>query len=213
MHITKNISRNLPWVLFVIVLFIPAIAWMQNLGWQPARITAFSLFPLLGIWAWSIMWTHYAYGAIRLKNPQFRENILYSKLSGYIVLLLLLAHPGILAWEQKKRLGILPPGSFFSYVANSMRIFIVLGTIGLVIFLSYEFFDRLQEKTWVQKNRRWISLSQMIAMGLIFIHGLGIGQNINSGWLELYWIMLGLLLFFCFLVIGKADWKREPTST
>jgi|AntRauTorckE6833_2_1112554.scaffolds.fasta_scaffold00077_20 hypothetical protein len=65
---------------------------------------------------------------------------------------------------------------------------------------------------WVQKNWRWVSLSQMIAMGLIFIHGLGVGQNINSGWLELYWIMLGLLLF-SLLIVGKDDWKRGCTHT
>jgi hypothetical protein len=85
----------------------------------------------------------------------------------------------------------------------------MFGSIALLIFLSFEVFGRIKAIPFMQRNWKWVSVSQMIAMTLIFFHGLGIGSILESPAIELYWVALGVLLIPCFGVIGREDWKRS----
>lgn len=197
-----------PWLLLITVTLAPFIAWAQARSWQFNTLTALSLFPLLGLWAWSIMWTHYAYGTLILCNPsRFKKSQAYSRVSRYAVLALILFHPNLLVWNQWNIRGILPPESIYGYVDSSLKVFVFFGTLSFLTFLSFEIFERLRNKAWVQRQWRWISLSQMVAMVLIFFHALAIGQTTNTTWFEYYWVLLGCLLIPCFGVIGRADWQ------
>lgn len=209
MEKTSLFSKFLPWVLFVPVIVLPYIAWSQRLNWNYSEVNAYLLFPLLGLWAWGIMWTHYAYGGLRLVNNNLQKNRFYSKFTGVLVLFLILMHPGLLALEQWENTSTLPPQSFYSYVASSQKLFVVFGSIALIIFLSFEVFERIKSKPLVTKNWKWISLSQVIAMTLIFIHAMAIGNTLNSGWIEYFWVMLGALLIPCFGLVLQADWRNK----
>lgn len=162
------VSRWLPWTLFVAVIAASFVAWADLRGWDFGSLSALALFPLLGLLAWSIMWTHYALGGVRLVYP-FEHNQLYSRVSAVVVLACLLLHPGLLAWGQFDLSGTLPPGSFYSYVAPSLKGAVLLGTISLIIFISFDVFEFFKKRAWVQRNWKWISLSQMVAMTSIFI--------------------------------------------
>ncbi len=203
------VSSCLPWVLFGIVTIVPLLFWGNSRGWVFAGMNALSLFPILGVLAWGIMWTHFAIGSIRIVYPEIPKNILYSKISGYLVLLLILLHPNLLVIGQWKTRGLLPPGSLYGYVNSSLKIFIFFGTLSLLTFLSYEIFERMKSKRWVKNNWRWISLSQVVAMSLIFVHALALGGLLNNPRFEFYWIALGALLIPCFGLILRNDWKTK----
>lgn len=188
-----------------LVIIVSVVAWADMRQWNFENISALALFPLLGLLAWSVMWTHYAVGGLRLVRP-FVRNRLYSQISGVVVLFCLLLHPGLLAYSQFKFTDTLPPTSFYNYVGLSLQWAVLIGTIGFIIFLSFELFERLQKHGWVARNWRWISAAQMIAMILIFVHALTLGQNLQSGWFLFWWVGLGALLIPCFGLIVRAEW-------
>ena len=204
----KAKSSWLPWALFTLVTAIGFIAWAEMRQWQFGNLTTYALFPLLGLWAWSIMWTHYAFGGIRLVST-LPKNVSYSRISGAIVLACLLLHPGLLAYGQWRTQDLLPPGSFYSYVGTSLKSAVLLGSISLLIFLAFDVGTRLKKYVWVRRNWRWLSLAQALAMTFIFIHSLRLGQNLQHGWFQFWWVVLGALLIPCFGLILREDFRRK----
>lgn len=202
-------TRFLPWVFMFMAFLVPFIAWSSERSWSYDKLTLLAIFPLLGLWAWSIMWTHYAYGTLRLTNPGLQKNKLYSKVSGILVLFLVLLHPFLLILNQWQTLEKLPPESVYSYAASNQKLYVFFGVVALTLFLSFEIFERLKDNAFVKRNWKWVSLSQMIAMTLIFSHALSLGSNLSVGWFELYWVTLGALLIPCFGIIGRADWQQK----
>lgn len=90
-----------------------------------------------------------------------------------------------------------------------MKVFIILGLVSLVIFLSFDVFSKYRNRSIVKRNWRWISLLQMIAMILIFIHGIGLGYILENTAFRIYWLVLGTTLIPCFAVVIKNDWKNN----
>lgn len=155
------------------------------------------------------MWTHYVNGAVRIKNHGLKKPKYYSKVTAYIVLASILLHPGLLALAQFQNDAGLPPASFFSYLGDASRIAVMFGSISLIIFLSFEYFDRARDKAWVKKANLWISISQSIAMILIFVHALRIGGDLNTEWFRAVWLAYGLILIPCFYIIHDADLRSR----
>ncbi len=203
------LCRYTAWLLLSAVILIPLFLWLTIYQWRPV-ISPLAVFPLLGVWAWSIMWTHYVYGALHIQFPRtFAVQHTYDRLSAWLVLLLIILHPALLAWEQKNQLSILPPESFYAYVSPSLELYILFGSVGLLLFLSYEFFNRLRTKPLLRRHWFWVSLSQVGAMILIFVHGLRIGQTVLSGWGEVYWFVLGVSLLPALIIVATADWRNQ----
>jgi hypothetical protein len=200
------------WSIFAISTLIPFFVWGSNLSWEFGSITAFQWFPLFGLLAWMIMWTHYINGAVRVKNPNLKKPKYYGKLTAYVVLASLLLHPGILALKQFQLGEGIPPLSFKEYVGDGLLVAVLLGSISLTIFLSFEIFDRLRDRPGIKKWWIWISISQSLAMILIFVHGLRLGGNLSSGWFTYVWLIYGLLLLPCFYIIHTQDFKDRIAS-
>lgn len=208
----NRLCRYSPWLLATGVLVFPAVLWLHFYRWEPP-LQPLAVFPLLGVWAWSLMWTHYIYGALRIRWPHhFHEQKAYDRITAWLVLLLILLHPFLLAWGQKQRTQLLPPESFLAYVPPEMELFITFGTIGLVLFLAYEVFGRLRQREIFRRNWLWISLSQVLAMGLIFVHALQVGQTVLSGWGSGYWIVLGVLLVPAMAIVVRGDWHTQRSA-
>jgi hypothetical protein len=193
------------WTLCIFAIILPITVWGQGINWGLTSITLYQWFSLFGILAWMVMWTHYVNGAIRLKYPDLSKPKYYSSFTGYLVLGSLLFHPGLLAYAQFINDQGLPPKSFYDYVGSSLTLAVILGSIALMIFLSFEIFDRLQDKMYIKKWWIYISLSQSLAMTLIFVHGLRLGSNFNSEWFLLIWWICGLILIPCFYIIHLND--------
>ena len=193
-----------PWILGVGVMFAGFLAWFQNMGNTFNIVSLYQVFPILGIWAWSIMWTHFAIWELRRLKPVLPKNALYSKVSGILVFLLLLLHPGLLAIEQFRQGEGLPPASYYAYAGEASAWLIMLGSLGLTGFLFYEVVSRFQKNEKVKKMWWLVNITQTVAMAAIFTHGLKLGGDIHGGWFRTYWIWLGLMLIPCLL---HAHWE------
>lgn len=200
------------WTLFVAVVLIGFVAWGQGIGWNFNGFNSYQLFPLLGILAWLIMWTHYVIGSIRIKNPELQKAALYSKVSSYIVLASLILHPGILAFEQFVNGQGLPPASYTAYAGQSMRLAVFLGMIGVTLFLAYEVLERFKKNSTLQKYWWVVSLSQSFAMTLIFVHALRLGGSLGQEWFRIIWIVMGVALLPCFYIIHTSDFQSFKTA-
>ncbi len=205
----RSASTIVAWCMLAAVVLPAFIAWGDGFDWKIEALGIYSVFPLLGLLAWSIMWTHYAYGALTLAGTRLKSNVMYRKTTGYAVLGLILLHPGLLAiaqWDSARRL---PPGSYSDFVGPALITSVILGEIALAIFLSYEVFERLRNKPALRRHWKWVSLLQMLAMSLIFFHSLRLGSTLQAGWFRYYWIALGLLLIPSFILVGIADWQKS----
>jgi hypothetical protein len=206
----NKIFKLIPWMLFFVVVVVGCFAYFSVYNWEIIETlgAGLSIFPLLGILAWSIMWTHFAYGALRIKY-RLPKNKVYSVISGWIVLFLILLHPGILALEMYRSTELLPPKSILLYTGDSFLWAVVLAEVALLTFLSFEVFNRIKEKTAIKNNWIWISLSQMMAMTFIFIHSMALGHDLKIGWFRIYWIVLFAILVPCFILILKAELRSK----
>ncbi len=206
--VTRTYAR-VAWGLFAVVVAVPTLVWANKINWSPSNIALTNVFPLVGILAWSIMWTHYAYGAFILsQDSAARKDRTYRRFTQWLVLALILLHPGLLALNQWQVRNILPPEAFYGYVGQSLRIYVALGSVAFLAFLAFEVLVRLRRHRLINKYWFYVSISQAVAMVLIFVHALKIGQDMH-GWFELYWIGLGCLLIPCFGIILRYDWQQH----
>jgi len=197
------------WSLLILSLVLPVVAWGSGLSWNPGSLTLYQWFPLFGLIAWMVMWTHYVSGVFRIRDTRLKSTAAYSRLSAWLVLATLLLHPGLLAYQLWQNGAGLPPDSYSSYVGEPLKLAVIFGTISLIIFLSFEVFNRLKEKSYMQKWWPAVSISQSFAMTFVFIHALRLGTDLVSGWFLWVWIAYGVILLPCFYVIHKSDFSRR----
>ncbi len=199
------------WTLAVIVSMIAISNWGQGISWQFSTLTAYSLFPLFGLLAFSLMWTHYIIGALRRKMAVDKSVTKdYFALTGWIVLLLICLHPGLL-WFQLWRDGFgFPPSSYLNnYVAPTLKWAAMLGTASLLMFLAFEF------KRWFGKKKWWVAIeyANVAAMFAILVHSLKLGTNLQSGPLRFMWLFYGLTLGISVIYIYTGKHSDKITKS
>jgi len=180
----------LPWSLTIFVCILAIFAWGQSLDWQLSALSIYLVFPVLGLLAFSIMWSHYMVGFLRrtiLHGTPLHE---FFNWTGYAVLVLLVLHPGLLIYQRFHDGFGLPPGSYESYVAPSLAWVTLLGTVSLLVFLSFEL------KRWFNKKNWWryVLIANDLAMLAIFYHGLRLGSQTHLTWFRYLWWFYGVTL-------------------
>ncbi len=199
----------LPWLVGAAAVLYPLVTFIDA---KPELTDPYQVFPILGILAWSLMWTHYVNGSITLWfGTKFRSPS-YKKVTEYLVLALILLHPSLLVYALWRDTGTLPPASYLDYVGEANAKFILFGTVALLAFLSFEVLQRLRSRPAVMRQWRWVSVSQIVAMTLIFVHGLGLGNTINNSWFQTWWLFMGAVLLPCFWIVLQSDWPRKQDS-
>lgn len=164
--------------------------WGHMYGWQLGNLSPYQLFPLFGLLAFSIMWSQYMIEAV--KNYRGQEGALsqYFHVTGWLVLIAILLHPGILIAARFQDGYGLPPGSYLRYVAPMQEWLVLLGSMSLFIFLVFELKRWFRQKSWW----RYVLILNDIAIVAIFYHGLRLGQNLQAGWYQIIWYIYGLML-------------------
>lgn len=202
-----------PWILGIMVIIIGYIAAYPQLTPSTSLLDFYTLFPLLGIWAWSLMWTHFVIGEIRRLNPTLPKHMPYHHVSSILVLTFILAHPFLLAIAQYQNGQGLPLGSYYAYAGRGYEWVIWIAALALTTFLSYEVLIRIKERPVVKKYWWFVNISQSAAMLLIFWHALTIGHNlVDPGWFRTYWITLGIILIPTLLHTHYQDWKDQKNA-
>lgn len=198
MTVNKTVSQAssnpvlawVPWTLTTVVALLAVIVWAKSLGWQFGGLSTYSIFPVLGLVAFSIMWSHYMAGVMRrtfLKNVELKK---YFKWTGYVVLVLILLHPGLLIYQRFHDGFGLPPGSYKSYVAPGMAWLTLLGSVSLLVFLSFELKRWFDDKNWW----KYVLILNDVAMVGIFYHGLKLGTQTHIKWFMYIWWFYGIAL-------------------
>jgi len=200
----------LTWTVVSGSLALSIFVWGDSVNWKIAGLSVYQWFPLFGLIAWTTMTTHFYTGSLRILYKDLKRPKWFSEITGNLVLGSLLLHPGLLTYAQIKNDQGTPPGSYYSYVGNSLKLAVILGTIALLIFLSFEVFERIKNNATIKKYWWAVSLSQSLAMTLIWVHGLRLGTHLGDGWFRVVWVLYGLALIPSFYIIHKNDFTVKP---
>jgi hypothetical protein len=180
--------KVMAWGLSSTVALVAFVAWGQLYDWQLGDLSSYQLFPLFGLLAFSIMWSHYIAAALRLYF-KIEKKVLgqYFEVTSMVVLAAIILHPGLLVWQLWRDGMGLPPGSTWSFVGPSLKWFVTLGMVSLGIFLAYEF------RRWFAKRSWWrlVQYASDLAMAFVFIHSLKLGSNLQDGWFQMVWYFYG----------------------
>lgn len=154
------------------------------------------------------MWAHYVAGSIG-KSTNGRR---FTKWTEAVVLLLLVAHPGIFLVQRFLDTGLLHPASYVSYVGSLRAWAVVIAVAALATFLLYDILKRFRGKLIARGIWPYFSLLQASAMVAIFIHGFTLGTSMNSTHFVLWWIFLGVLLAPCLVLQVIRDFQASFPS-
>jgi hypothetical protein len=180
----NQLSRIFAWTLVGVVCALAIIDWGDFYQWHVFPFSAYLFFPLLGLLAFSIMWSHYMMVALRmawsLQKPVLAS---YFRWTGYAVLALICLHPGLLIYQRFRDGYGLPPHSYESYVAPGLGWVTILGTASLLIFLAFELHRFLGKYPWWH----YVADASDVAMLAIVYHGLRLGINLQQGWYRGVW--------------------------
>lgn len=158
------------------------------LVWAPPvrHLTPNSVFPLLGLIAFGLMWSHYVSDALRRwKRVDDSALGLHFQITSPIVLACLLLHP--LLFELQLYLdGLgLPPGSIAAaYPGILERAAILAGAVSLLCFLLFEAHRIYGDRHWW----RYVSWANIGAMIAILGHGFILSDAFSGSWFLVVWI-------------------------
>lgn len=190
------------WILSLFVVSLTVLAWGGSYSWHLSW-NAYIIFPLLGLTAYGLMWSHYVCGALRrllgLSPAVLRR---YYQWTGYAVLALICLHPGLLIYQRFRDGFGWPPLSYERYVAPGLGWITLLGTASLFIFLAFELRRFFGQRPWWH----WVTEAGDVAMLAIFYHGLRLGSQLQMGsWFRAVWWFYGLTLV---AVLIYSYWQK-----
>lgn len=201
-------SRSwLPWSLTSVVVLLGIYVWANSFSWHFNALSTYTFFPVLGLLAFSIMWSHYMVGALRhnfLRGADLRD---FFKWTGYAVLLLIVLHPGLLIYQRFHDGFGLPPHSYETYVAPSMAWITLLGSVSLLIFLAFELKRWFAHKGWW----KYVLYLNDLAMLAIFYHGLELGTQTHIMWFKYVWWFYGITLIGALLYKYAVRIQQHPS--
>lgn len=193
-----------------VVCAVSIAAWGAMNQWQFDRLTAYTVFPLLGLMAFSILWSQYVVLAIaKYTDTQDRLGRYFST-TGWIFLLAIFLHPGLLVWRLWHDGFGLPPESYLRhYVAPGLEWAALLGSVSFLIFLAYELRRWYADKAWW----KYIVYATDVAALAIFVHSINLGATVQSGWFRAIWIFYGVTLVACLVYLRVySTLKRQAPS-
>jgi hypothetical protein len=179
------------WSISLGATFLAFFGWGELYGWKLGSLTAYQYFPLFGLLAFSIMWSHYISAALRIMNSSEKTVLKrYFEYTSLAVLIFLLLHPGLLVWQLWRDGAGLPPASAVNYVEPALKISVISGIIAWIVFLAYEFHRKYGDRQWW----RFVGYASDVSMLIIFVHGLRLGSHLQEGWFKNVWYLYGVTL-------------------
>lgn len=183
--------KRTEWVLGGVTLATALVVWWQ-IRQPQSGLDLYEFFPLLGLVAFGLMWTHFISGALAQYWRLESGSELYRRVSMLVVLACIVAHP-VLLWIVLWRddFGWPPISQYVAYGVNAMATAaLFVGMVALTIFLAYELHRWFSEKRW-WKYIEWLQLPAML---LIFYHALTLGGELDVIWYQALWWLYGVSL-------------------
>lgn len=199
------------WLIALATLSVAVLVWGQTIAWNSANLSIYTFFPLLGLIAFGLMWAQYMADTIgKLVGGEAPELTRFYKLSSSLVLAAILLHPALLVWQLWRDDAGLPPGSYLSYVAPSLKWAVLLGNISLFIFLAFELRRRFHNRPWW----RFVLYANDAAVAAVYIHAYNLGTHTHLSWFKTVWIFYGVTLAAVLLhkYIGMLRRRFSPSA-
>lgn len=178
------------------------------LVWAPhvRELTPHSVFPLLGLVAFGLMWSHYASDAIRRWLGVSADALrLHFQITSPIVLACLLLHPLLFEIQlYLDGLGLPPQSILAAYTAALERAAVLAGVVALLCFLLLEAHRLYGDRTWW----RYVGWANIGAMCLILAHGFILGGSFATEWFRAIWIGYAVT-FFASIAYSEYDKRRR----
>lgn len=186
-----RLCQVIAWAISLVVSAVAITVWGHYYAWQVWPINSYQLFPVFGLLAFSLMWSHYVSGAIR-ELMGLDKSVLgrYFTTTGWAVLILICLHPGLLIYQRLRDGFGLPPHSYMSYVAPGLGWVTLLGSASWLVFIAFEF------RRWFGWRRWWHYVADAgdAAMLAILYHGLRLGTQLMHGWFRYVWLFYFVIL-------------------
>ncbi len=201
------------WLLCALVCLLAILAWGMDYNWSVLPLNAYVLFPVLGLLAFSMMWTHYIIGTAReVAGIDESATKSYYHYTGWAVLILICLHPGLLIYQLFADGAGLPPLSYERYVGPGLGWITLLGSASLLVFLAFELHRYFDKKSWWH----YVVDASDFAMLAIVYHGLRLGSSLQTGWYRYIWwfyaLTLSAVLVRKYSMRLKAKPKANPTG-
>ena len=180
------------WGTSLAAALVAIAVWGERINWHVPNLSVYQLFPLFGLLAYGLMWSHFITSAIR-KYYGLGKSVTarYFKITSSIVLVAICLHPGLLSWQLSRDGFGFPPQSYLRhYVAPGLQWVGLLGTVSLFVFLAYELHRWFNDRPWW----RFFGYASELAMLGIFYHAFRLGADLQTGWFRSIWLYYGLTL-------------------
>lgn len=203
----SRVLRLSVWSLVAVVGIAAVAVWYGQRLADGQALTVYGLFPLFGLLAFSLMWTHYIAGALRrlLGVPKTAMSR-YSAVTSWAVLFLILLHPGLFWWQLGQDGYGWPPISHLSvYTGEPARFALLLGTLALLAFLAFELHRKYADRRWW----RWVEYANIGAMAAIWAHALILGGELSVLWYKLIWYGYGVSFVAAVLYIYRYERRKK----
>lgn len=203
------VSRHFSYIAFGISLLAALTAflvWSSSYQWHIPLNTFYVIFPLLGLMAFSIMWSQYMAGPLRHFSGSQADLKKYYSVTGWAVLVLIILHPSLLIAQRFLDGYGLPPHSYETYVAPSLAWVTLLGSACLLVFLVYGAQRYLHKYSWW----RYETILNDLAVLGIFYHSLRLGSQLQMGWFRYVWYFYGITIIAVLVhsYAGKLQARR-----
>lgn len=194
-------------ILSIVASLLAIIVWILSRHVGMRELTVYDIFPLFGLMAFTLMWAEIVSSAVtKFCGATLPSNKHAEAVASGLVLGLIVLHP-VTLWVALFADGAgLPPVSYLSvYGVSGLAIIALLfGTISLCIFLSYELRRWFSRRPWW----RFILWLQSLALALIFVHALVLGQEAGHSWFRVIWIIYGLTLIAAMIYNNHKQKRR-----
>lgn len=176
--------RTSIWTLSLLTVVAAVAAWLPS---TTNGITTYVLFPLFGIVAFGLMWSHYVSDAVRrylgLPDSLLRTHF---RITSYVVLFCILIHPFLLEFQlYLDGFGLPPQNLLVVYTGGLERLAILAGVVALTCFLAFEFHRLYKDRSW-WKYVEWANIGAMV---LILWHGFTLGGELRMPWFLIVWTL------------------------
>lgn len=181
------------------------VVWGNSYAWHIPLNTFYIVFPLLGLLAFSIIWSQYMVGFFQQLTHR-KENVArYFSITGWMFLVLIILHPSLLIAQRFLDGYGLPPHSYESYVAPSLAWVTLLGSACLFVFLIYSARQFLRKYSWW----RFVSILNDVAVLGIFYHSLRLGSQLQTGWFRYVWYFYGVSIVAAIIYKYCLKWQSR----
>lgn len=180
------------WLLSLTVVVLAFIAWGQGFSWQFDRLSIYSVFPIFGLTAFSLIWSMYVVAFFKRHFKAEGSLELYYKLIPVVIFAAILIHPGLLWWQLWRDGFGLPPESYLQhYIAPSLKWAVMIGTTAWFVFVIYEFRYKFRDRSWW----KYVEYAADAVFVSLFFHALALGHQIHHGtWFRYLWFFYGIVL-------------------